>query len=786
MAQKKSIVNLIKSDRTEGVKINGVDVLKVYRGIFQQDYSKLSSDSAYFYPQRNSFDAFGNVNINQGDTLNIYSDKLNYNGNTHIALLTDNVRMVDRDATLTTNYLTYNTATRIGTYTGGGKLVNKTNTLVSKNGYYFAFSRDAYFRYNVVLTTVDATIKTDTLRYNSNSRIAYFYGPTHILGKKDKDTLYTENGTYNTITEQAFFGKKNKYTQGSKMLKGDSLFYDRLKGYGRAVKNITFNDNEQKITMKGNLGTYYSADQRTVVTQNAYVIIVTEERDTTKKDTVAKSLPTVRGKPNKTAIITKPPANTVPLKNTDAIKNEVLTRSKTALGDSTTVKATLNQALTLAKPAVTTPGKAPAAVKNKNIPLKTPVTDSAALKKPATKIKRDSIYIGADTLETQIVTWKALKDMKEKMRLASIRDTSEKATKPKKKDVILSTSKKLVMAAPQGILRRDTSFMHKDIFGAPKKPDTLKNKNVAVAKVSTKKVAPPPLKDVKIDSAYMVRKVELSDTSRIRILSAHHVVKIFKSDLQAVADSMFYSYSDSTMRCYIKPMIWTQGSQISGDTINIQLKNKKLDNMDVFQSAFTVNIEDADSVHFNQVAGKKMRGFFVDGKMNRLFVDGNAESIYYSRDSLRRISGMQRSLSSRIRVNFVDNKADNLTFYTKPEHRYGPLDKFKEDDRILKGFIWKPKDRPASKASVIYRNRSTGAAGATKAGSKVPPQVKPPAKGKAGSTDTKAPASKPVTPDSKSAPSAKDSTNIKTPLVDTLQTRKPLAPDNQVKPAKVN
>ncbi len=141
-------------------------------------------------------------------------------------------------------------------------------------------------------------IKTDTLRYNSNSRIAYFYGPTNIYGKKkgkDNDTLYTEDGLYNTNTEQAFFGKKNLYKQGTKTLHGDSMFYDRKKGYGRAVKNITFNDNEQKITLKGNLGTYYKADERTVVTQNAYAVIVTEERDTSKNDSVGtKSLKPVK------------------------------------------------------------------------------------------------------------------------------------------------------------------------------------------------------------------------------------------------------------------------------------------------------------------------------------------------------------------------------------------------------------------------------------------------------------------------------------------------------------
>ena len=115
MGQKKSVINLLRSKSIQGVKINGVDMLKVYGGTFQQDFSTLTSDSAYFHQAENTFDAFGHVVVSQGDTLNIYSDKLNYNGNTKIAILTDHVRMVDKDATLTTDYLIYNTATKFGT-----------------------------------------------------------------------------------------------------------------------------------------------------------------------------------------------------------------------------------------------------------------------------------------------------------------------------------------------------------------------------------------------------------------------------------------------------------------------------------------------------------------------------------------------------------------------------------------------------------------------------------------------------------------------------------------------
>jgi lipopolysaccharide export system protein LptA len=698
----KSIVYITGSDRSVGVS---GDMIKVYNGTFRQENTTLRADSSYFYPKRNSFDAFGNVKINQGDTLNVYSDKLYYNGNSHVALLTDNVRLIDRDATLTTNYLTYNTATKIGTYTGGGKMVNKDNTLVSKNGYYFANTRDAYFRYDVVLTTIDAVIKTDTLRYNSGSRISYFYGPTHILGK-DKDTLYTERGNYNTITEQAFFSKNNLYSQGTKSLKGDSLFYDRLKGYGRAVKNITFNDNEQKVTIKGNLGTFYKATERAVVTQNPYVIFVTEERDSTKKDTTI-APPLKKG--SKAAAVKKtPPANTQPV-----------------------VKASANI------PAGTKTGTA---------------GDTLAVKPPP-RVKRDTIYWGADTLETQIVTYKVYRELQERMRLAGIKDTSLKdRPKPvKKAPLVVSTPKNLIAMPPAGI-SMDMSFLKPNLFGAPKQADTTKKKKLVVAKdtVAKKPVkvtanAKPP----RLDSVYLTRKINLSDTARIRILSAHHNAKIFKSDLQAKSDSMFYSYADSTMRCYVNPMIWTQGSQLSGDTIYLQLKNKKLDNMDLFPNAFTVNVEQTDSTFFNQVAGKKMRGFFANNKLQRTFVDGNAETIYFNRDSTKAVTDLMRSISSRIRVNFKDNKASNITLYTKVEQRVMPIAKATDDDKILKGFIWKPKDRPVNKEAITSPKRAVPA---SKKGPAKGPVKSPPGKGK------------PVVPNIKVP--ALDSAGLKLPPID--------------------
>lgn len=811
---------LIKSQSSTGIKPNGRDIIKVYQGTFKQDFSTLTSDSAYFYPKENAVDAFGNVHINQGDTLNVYSDKLNYNGNTKVAILTDNVRLVDKDATLTTNHLSYNTATRIGTYTDGGKLVNKDNTLLSKNGYYFAISRDSYFRYDVSLKTSDALVKTDTMRYNTGTRISYFYGPTNIYStknEKDKDTLYTENGNYNTVNEQAAFGKNNHYHSGTKSLKGDSLFYDKLKGYGRAVKHVIFDDREQKTTIRGNLGTYFKADERTVITDDPYVIMVTEQKDTTNADSAAKADSIKKLQPPKKGAITMDQLikKTIPGKpgviNSDQknklidsalIKKEELIKriqaenlSKTdsafkkltpqinAVLPKKELPAAVNKAAELLKKDSTVKklmakSNAP---KTKIAPAKkpdeTPIArntgkpasaDKLPLKKvpgkDTSKMKTDSIYMSADTIETQIMTYKNLKVYFEKQRLAHLIDTTTKK-KPKIKESKYLTGVRVGLSI-------DSAYLRRDIFGKPR-PIIIKKKQPTKRQLEQDSIVKKQL----ADSIAIAKLHEPSDTARIRIIIAHHSFKLFKSDLQAKADSMFYSNSDSTIRCYVNPMIWTQGSQLSGDTIHLQMKHKKLDNLTMWPHAFIVNIEKTDSVHFNQVAGKRMRGFFKDDKLHRMLIEGNAESIYFARDSGKMtVSGMQRSLSSKIRADFKDNKVTNMGFYIKPENKYGPLSKFTDDDKILKGFIWKPKDRPVSKESIIpsftkKKKMAEAKAAAAKAAKGKPTDKKTAGKAVKDSTLKTAPGKLPALKTAKDSTikpavikAAKDST-IKTPVI---------------------
>lgn len=691
---------------------DGKIVYKFRKGVFRQDYSTLTGDSSKFYADDNLVDSYGHVVINQGDTLHIFSDKLHYDGNTKLATLTGNVKLVDKDATLTTDYFTYNTATRIGTYTGGGKLFNKENTLTSKTGYYFANSRDAYFRYDVVFNTPDAIIKTDTLRYNSGSRISWFYGPTNIYGTKDKDVLYTENGRYETIPEQAFFGKKNLYTQGSKSLKGDSLFYDRLKGYGRAVKNVVFDDKEQRATVKGHLGEYYKATETAIITQNPYVIFVTQDSSkantaplktdppvkvdnsdpllTVKKDTVTQKIIT----PNPvTPVVSNPQSK-------KSAPEQTVAAAAAVAGNKPTLKGVTDSVMKAAQQSANRQANMSAIIP-KAVPQAGQLKDSVSQQSTA---KVDSMYMGADTIITRVITVKEEREMKLARYLLDNPDTAA-ARRPKSIPLTKATLPKVLKITPPPF-PAVTSFIHPDFFGAPAKPEPKPVAKAAPPKdPPVTKTAPTKAKTAasaaKTDSTALKAKT-LSDTSRIRIIIGYHGAKIFKSDLQAKADSMYYSSSDSIIRSYVNPIIWTQGSQLTGDTITLQMKNRKLDNIDLFPNGFIVNIEKNDSLHFNQAGGRKIHGTFKDSRLNSIEITGNAESIYFNRDTVKNVvTEMVRSASNTAKATFKNGRLNRANTYGNTENKINPLGKVKDDDKILKAFIWKPKERPQSKEDII-------------------------------------------------------------------------------------
>lgn len=604
--------------------------------VFSHENAILTCDSAVFYQNDNVFEAFKNVHINQGDTINIYSDHLTYNGNTKIAHLTNNVRMIDKESVLTTNVLDYNMATKVGTYVEGGKIVNKDVTLTSKNGYYFSNSRDSYFRYNVVVVTPQSTIKSDTLRYNTLTNWTYFYGPTNIKGKEDN--LYTENGAYNTKTEYAYFGKKNLYTNGTKSLKGDSLYYDGIAGYGKAVRNIIFKDTADKTVLYGQLGYYYKIDERAVVTKNAYVGMGTKDSITVNNKLQPDSL----------------------WLGSDTLETQMVLQKTLKLIESPVLKQN-NELGDPEKPQKNNTSAAPG-MTAEEIGI-TKKSDKKGSKDKAKTNKQDN----KATKPVDSIATKAVKD--------------SLATKiPLPKDSLLKDS--IAQKKPDVPLIKDSLKVTKDPLKtikmeiAGKKPDSLLKKNVK-------------------DSL----PVNPLDTVKTRSIKAYHNVRVYKSNMQATADSLFYTSADSTLRWYGNPILWSQNSQQTGDTIYLRLKNNKLNTLQVVDNAFQVNVN-ADSARFNQIKGKLITAFFKDGELSTMFVDGNAESVYYNRGKDSVYTDMNQTVSSRIKILFKDKEITHILTVKEPEGIRVPIAELKEDV-LLTGFTWKPELRPLSKKEAI-------------------------------------------------------------------------------------
>jgi len=195
------------------------------------------------------------------------------------------------------------------------------------------------------------------------------------------------------------------------------------------------------------------------------------------------------------------------------------------------------------------------------------------------------------------------------------------------------------------------------------------------------------------------------DTAKTRVVRAFYNVRLFKSDLQAVADSVYYGMADSMFRFMGRPMIWAQDSQISADTIFMQIVNQQMDNALLKDNAFMVNAT-LDTLKFNQLKGRRITAFFTNNNIDRLYVDGNAENISFSvNEKTRRITEMFHDRGSRIKVKLENREIIDYITVQGVDQKIYPFSLVTQENEILPGFIWRPQDRPTSKEDLLNRKR---------------------------------------------------------------------------------
>jgi lipopolysaccharide export system protein LptA len=188
----------------------------------------------------------------------------------------------------------------------------------------------------------------------------------------------------------------------------------------------------------------------------------------------------------------------------------------------------------------------------------------------------------------------------------------------------------------------------------------------------------------------------------LRTVLAYNDVRIFKSDLQAICDSLSYSTGDSLFNFYNNPIIWSDTSQFSADTVHIQMANNKIDRIFLVDKSFIIN--SPDELFFNQIKGKLVTAFFEENDIRRMKVVGNAETVYYLMDEEDAYVGVNKSICSEMMIYFGNNQIDDIRYYDTPNGELTPMKKANHDLFLLEGFKWETKRRPMALEDLLKKD----------------------------------------------------------------------------------
>lgn len=239
------------------------------------DGVRIKCNKAYHFKDENYAKLFGNVQMNQGDTLYMNSRYAEYNGNKKFAYATGNVMMRSTDMTLTTDTINFDRNIQQAYYNSYGTIVNGENTLRSKSGRSFLNQKKYQFTTAVTLTNPKYVLKSNHLDYYTNSGHAYVFGPSTITSKTDY--IYTEKGFYDTKKNKAHLLTNSYIKYDTQIIRGDSLYYDRVKQFSSATRNVRVTDTVNKFKVTGHYAEVYRNKDSLMITKRALAATLVEQ-----------------------------------------------------------------------------------------------------------------------------------------------------------------------------------------------------------------------------------------------------------------------------------------------------------------------------------------------------------------------------------------------------------------------------------------------------------------------------------------------------------------------------
>ena len=581
----KKLIEIEKSDLLQGTRTKaGGDIKRLVGNVrLSQGNTILYCDSAYFNTNANTVEAFGKVHIVDGDSVHIYANKLDFDGNKRTALLKRNVVMNDGKSELKAEELNYSLANKRAILTKNVYLTDHKTQVRAERLVYDVKPKFARLSKNVRLTDGNVNVRSDSLHYDVNTTQSDLFGRAQLV---DKETEITSNRMrYNSTT------REGSYQKGGK-----------LKG--------------RNSTLTSENAQYYGEKRLAVFTNNVDLTSPQYHLRTAQLDYY---LETEKAEFNGPTVINTNDGNTI--------------HTNKGVYDAQ------NDELTLLERG---------------------------------KVRQDGREIDADKFNYNKRTGIGIARGN-----AVLIDTAQNLT-IKSQNIDFFDAKKEMIAYGKPLLMNvidnDTLYITADTLKSISKPRQKANNN---PEDSTKLIvtpAPPTLPDT------------------IRTFYAYRNTRILKSDMQAVCDSLTYASSDSIFKMFGTPVLWSDSTQFTADTIYLHTKNNKITQVALLQNAFVAN--KVQQGIYNQIKGKFVDGYFTNGQIKTVHVRNNAESIYFMQDENKAFSGMNQSRSAAIRMDFSDKKLHAISFLTNPEVVLTPIEQIKPNQIRLKGFVWHQDKRP--------------------------------------------------------------------------------------------
>lgn len=242
---------------------------------FEHQGADLWCDVAVFYSAENRLKAIGNVRMQQGDSVEMNSGKLDYDGNNKLARAWEQVDLTDGQMTLTTDTLYFDRENQLSYYRSGGKVVDSANVLTSIIGNYFMELKKVQFRKKVHIDNPEYIIDSEQLDYYRISKNAYMYGPSTITGEDYK--IYCERGFYDTKIEQGYGIKNTKINYNNRIIEGDSVYFDKATEFASATNNIQVTDTINDGVIRAHYAEVFKGKDSVFATKRAVSVSLVEQ-----------------------------------------------------------------------------------------------------------------------------------------------------------------------------------------------------------------------------------------------------------------------------------------------------------------------------------------------------------------------------------------------------------------------------------------------------------------------------------------------------------------------------